>query len=106
MLTFVFINHKIFFGEAAAPWDNCRPLRHPGTTDFVPPPVMPLLLIGVDGMFVTQCFAEIDRHFKGDFSEPESDRSKLFLQRMSILVCLTFLRAVKSAVHRQCVCYC
>ena len=51
---------------------------------------MPLLLIGVDGMFVTQCFAEIDRRFKGDFSEPESDRSKLFLQRMLLLVCLTF----------------
>jgi len=34
-------------------------------------------------MFAIQCFAEIDRQFKGEVAEPGTDRNKLFLQRMS-----------------------
>jgi len=33
-------------------------------------------------MVVFQCFAEIDRQFKGDFAEPETERNKLFIKRM------------------------
>jgi len=43
-------------------------------------------MIEVSVIFVIQCFAEIDRLFKGDIAESGSDRSKLFLQRMSTVL--------------------
>ena len=48
------------------------------------------LLIAFGVIFISQCFAEIDLLFKGDVSEPESDRNRLFLQRMLALL-LPFL---------------
>jgi len=39
-------------------------------------------------MFAIQCFAEIDRQFKGEVAEPGTDRNKLFLQRTSPTLCI------------------
>jgi len=42
-------------------------------------------VITISAMSVVQCCTELDRQFKGDVSEPGSDRSKLFFQRTSTL---------------------